>query len=435
MLDQVHKAGLYARLTLYSLESSRAQLRRSLSVKLASSSDPETARTRNIVVVGAAFAGYHAARLIAESLPKGSPFQVVVIEPNSHYNFTWVLPRFCVIADHEHKAFIPYTGYLAGAAPGSVQWIRDRVVSVGKTSIKLRDSADEILYEYLVVATGATVPEGLPSRVGVEDKAGGVVLLKEVQDRIRNAQKIVVAGGGAAGVELATDAKHVYPDKSVVLVHSRAAVMNRFGPGLQKAALEGLQQLGVEVVTEERVASHDAESVTLSSGRRLECDCYINCTGQRPSSELLSGLSPDAIAPSGHIKVKPTLQVADDALPNVYACGDVADTKTPNPNSRSARRQAEIVADNIALAIRGRKPKYTYTPQWGDGVIKLTLGLDHSVLHFWDGKGGELLFPGEEKDPALMCDGAWKAMGVEPFEDSGEIEWITKKTGTTASHV
>lgn len=46
-----------------------------------------------------------------------------------------------------------------------------------------------------------------------------------------------------------------------------------------------------------------------------------------------------------------------------------------NPNARSAMRQAEVVADNVILATRGKQPRHKYTPQWGDGLIKLTLGL------------------------------------------------------------
>lgn len=35
------------------------------------------------------------------------------------------------------------------------------------------------------------------------------------------AKNIAVIGGGAVGVELATDIKSYYPEKSVTLVHSR----------------------------------------------------------------------------------------------------------------------------------------------------------------------------------------------------------------------
>jgi NADH dehydrogenase FAD-containing subunit len=101
----------------------------------------------------------------------------------------------------------------------------------------------------------------------------------------------------------------------------------------------------------------------------------MNCTGQRPLSDVVATLSPNSISSTGHIKVKPSLQIADDSLPNIYICGDVADTNTPNPNARSAMRQGTIVADNILRAVAGKTPSYVYENKWADGVIKLTLGL------------------------------------------------------------
>jgi NADH dehydrogenase FAD-containing subunit len=86
-------------------------------------------------------------------------------------------------------------------------------------------------------------------------------------------------------------------------------------------------------------------------------------------------ISPSITSPSGHIRVKPTLQIADDSLQNVYACGDVADTKTPNTNAFIATRQAGIVADNILLAIEGKAAQHKYEHMWIDNSIKLTLGL------------------------------------------------------------
>ncbi|GAB1313713.1 hypothetical protein MFIFM68171_03923 [Madurella fahalii] len=425
-LRRVRKALLFTRLVGYALRVYLSFLRRAVSAKLAAltagtpSPPADPSDVKNIVVVGAAFAGYFAARILATSLPRDGRYRVVVVEPNSHFNFTWVLPRFCVVEGHEHKAFIPYTPrFFAQGPEGMVRWVRDRVVSVRKQSVVLR-SGEEIPYEFLIIATGSTVADGLPSRVGVEDRDGGIELLKAMQIRIKNAERVVVAGGGAAGVELATDAKNQYPNKSITLVHSRQEVMHRFGPGLQKAAMDALQTLGVDVILGERAdaESADGKFITLSSGKKIECDCFINCTGQKPASGLIADLAPNATSPSGHIRVKPTLQIDDDSLPNVFVCGDVADTKAPNPNSRIAARQAEIAADNVVLAVRGKKPSHTYRPQWGDGVIKLTLGLDRSITHFWDGKG-ELLFPGKETDLALMCDGAWTAVAAKPFQDTG----------------
>ncbi|KAL8408898.1 hypothetical protein RB594_007362 [Gaeumannomyces avenae] len=451
------KAGLIWRLSLYTLGAAFAFFRRTRALKkrqkrqqalerrkqAAASSgskpqpqDAEAAATqpppqqqpRNIVVVGASFAGYHVARELAAGLPEGGAHRVVVVEPSSHFHWTWALPRVCVAEGHEHKAFIPYGPHLAGvgAAPGRLRWVTGRVASASRGSVTLQGDDDDggdgevIPYDYLVVATGSGAGATLPSRVGAADREGGLGRIREMQRRVAGAARVVVVGGGAAGVELAADAKARYPDKDVVLVHSRPAVMHRFGPELQAAALEGLRGLGVEVVLGERASvGEDGRVVTLlRSGRTIECDVFISCVGQRPASDVLAGLSPGCISESGHVRVLPTLQVADESLPNVFACGDVADTGTANPNGRAAVRQAEVVADNIlAMATGGGRPRAEYRAHWADGVIKLTMGLEKSIMQFGDGKT-EFFWHSKEKDVALGIDGAWRHLGAVPFEDT-----------------
>ncbi|TRX95915.1 hypothetical protein FHL15_003057 [Xylaria flabelliformis] len=376
---------------------------------------------RNIVVVGASMAGYHTAKSIAESILPGSPYRVVVVEPHDHFHFTWVLPRFSVVEGHEYKAFIPYGPLLRQIPNGVLKWIRGRAIRITKDNVYL-SSGEEIPYEFLVVATGVGATDVLPSRVDADDKEEGISKLKDIQGKIKKANSLVVVGGGAAGVELATDAKSHYPEKTVTLVHSRDNVMNRFGPKLQKAAMDGLKNLGIDVITNDRLMREDKERgvVILKSGREVKCDFLAHCAGQKPNSSLIAELSPKSITVTGHILVKPTMQIDDDSLPNVYVCGDVAETKTPNPNSRTAAAQAMIATDNIILAIDGQEPTNKYKQQWLEGSIKLTLGLDKSVIHMEDFNGTELLFTAKEKDLALMSRGAWKRMGATPFQDEAE---------------
>lgn len=241
-------------------------------------------RTRNIVVVGASFAGCHVARLVARSLPPTSPYRVVVVEPNSHFHFTWVLPRFCVVRGHENKAFIPYAGVAAGAPDGVLRWIAGRAEGVSPVSVTV-SGGEEVPYDVLVVATGSRVDGGLPSRVNCTDRDEAARRMRAMQDRIEAAATVVVVGGGAAGVEVATDAKDLYPDKMVILVHSRSAVMHRFGSKLQAAAQQGLERLGVHVVLEERLVAHDAaaKTVTLRSGREIACDLVASPPAAAPA--------------------------------------------------------------------------------------------------------------------------------------------------------
>ncbi|KAH0440183.1 hypothetical protein CcaCcLH18_02553 [Colletotrichum camelliae] len=400
IFKKAKKVLLFVRLIGYSLRIFADIFARAYTTKKIASnttSKDATAETINIVIFGASFAGYHAARLIALSLPTDGPYRLIIIEPNSHWQFTWTLPRFCVVEGHEAKTFIPYGPYLPAESAPIVRWIHDRVSTISEKMVTIQGTGEEISYSHMVIATGSGV---------------------EFQQRIKTAKHLVVVGGGAAGVELATDAKDQYPEKSVTLVHSRDVVMNRFGPELQAGAHKGLEDLGVEVILGERTATDAPVDgfVTLRSGRKLECDFLVNAIGQQPSSHIVSELAPEAIAKSGRIKVKPTMQINVDSLPNIYVCGDVAETGVTNPNARSAMKQAMFAADNLVLSLQGKKPSYFYQPAWADAVIKLTLGLHKSITAFGSG-GTELLINGKEKEVTLMIKRTWQHMGATPYED------------------
>lgn len=106
----------------------------------------------------------------------------------------------------------------------------------------------------------------------------------------------------------------------------------------------------------------------------------IRCTGQKAASEVIADLSPDSISPSGgYIKVKNTLQIADDRFGHIYAAGDVADSGAPK-NGRSATAQAAFVSDNILRAVQGRPPLVYRTDYLMEGGIELTLGLVSSPI-------------------------------------------------------
>lgn len=246
---------------------------------------------RTVVIIGASFAGFEAAYRLANSIPSG--YQVVVIEKNSHFQFTWVFPRFCVVEGHEHKAFVPYRSYLASAPSGSWRWVRgrvsrivvdeavaDRKAGVGNGGyVELNGSGERIPFEYLVLATGSTAE--IPSRLGTEEKSDGIQLFHDMQGRLRSAGNVVIVGGGPVGVELAADTKALYPDKTVNLVHSRTTLLNnRFGLKLHKVATRELEKLGVNVVLGVRLSDAEAEDngldhLLLSSGEKLPCDCLV----------------------------------------------------------------------------------------------------------------------------------------------------------------
>jgi NADH dehydrogenase FAD-containing subunit len=74
------------------------------------------------------------------------------------------------------------------------------------------------------------------------------------------------------------------------------------------------------------------------------------------------------------VKVKSTLQIADDRFSNIYAAGDIVASTGPK-NGRSATQQAEIVSNNVLRAIRGQSLTMYHSNMLMEGGIELTLGL------------------------------------------------------------
>lgn len=236
---------------------------------------------RKIVIIGASFAGYQAACLLANSVPTG--YQVVIIEQHSHFNFTWVFPRFCVVEGHEHKALVPYGSFLSKVPRDSYHWIRGTVSKIVPAEhnndgyVEL-ETGEQVAFAYLLIATGSSA--SAPSRLTSHDKTNAMQELRDLQNRIKTAQNILVLGGGPAGIEIAADAKAQYPEKTVTLAHSRPTLLNsKFGSRLHSVTVEKLNALGVDLILGERLKILDEQSfgeVELTSGEKIPYDCLVS---------------------------------------------------------------------------------------------------------------------------------------------------------------
>jgi pyruvate/2-oxoglutarate dehydrogenase complex dihydrolipoamide dehydrogenase (E3) component len=102
-----------------------------------------------------------------------------------------------------------------------------------------------------VIATGTklTPPSTLPS----SDKADGVTYLRNHASKVESSSNIAIIGGGAVGVQMATDIKEIYPEKDVTLIHSREQIMNKFHPQLDGIIKQRCEELGVKLKLGSRV--------------------------------------------------------------------------------------------------------------------------------------------------------------------------------------
>lgn len=204
---------------------------------------------QNVVVLGGSYTGIHLARRLAESLPTG--FTVVLIERKTYFNHLFNFPRYAVVQGREERAFIPYDNVGNGSLvpEGIFEHVTGTVTEIQDEQVQLSDESS-IPFAYLAICTGATLPR--PATLRSADKEGLCKELRDMQMQIGRASKIAVVGGGAVGVQIAGDIKSFYPEKAVVIVHSRERLLNGFGESLSEYVEAKLEELGVRVVLGER---------------------------------------------------------------------------------------------------------------------------------------------------------------------------------------
>jgi 3-phenylpropionate/trans-cinnamate dioxygenase ferredoxin reductase subunit len=179
------------------------------------------------------------------------------------------------------------------------------------------DQGDEYSYEKVLLATGGT-----PRRLGGGDED---VIYYRTLDDFRTLKKIsgggasvVVIGAGFIGSELAAALTNA--GAKVTMVFPEAGVTSRVLPdGLARFVTDYYREKGVEMLSEETVASVSGTTVHTGSGRTLEADAVVAGLGIVPNVELAeaAGLPED----NGIVVDK---YGRADGRDDVFAAGDVA---------------------------------------------------------------------------------------------------------------
>lgn len=266
--------------------------------------------------------------------------------------------------------------------------VQARVVSVQSQHVELDrewQGSRQIPFDFAVLATGTRLSK--PAAMEYDDKPSSVDYLQKHQADVKRSQSILIVGGGAVGVQMATDLKEYYPHKEVKLVQSRPRVMPNFHPDLHELIQRRFDELGIKLITGSRVTIPEGGfprngtpfEVQLTNGTTESTEFVILATGQTPNNHLVSDLKPSensgpsVINPeNGFIRVRPTMQFLDEKYSNLFAVGDIADTGAQKA-ARPGSAQAAVVAKNIQALIAGRKPEEIYAK--GPGAIHLTLGM------------------------------------------------------------
>lgn len=197
-------------------------------------------------------------------------------------------------------------------------WITD--IDASARVVKSKDQQWQ--YDKLVLATGASafVPpvEGRELMLTLNSQQE----YQACETRLRDAQRVMIVGGGLIGTELAMD--FCRAGKTVTLVDHAASILSALMPAEVSSRLQHrLIEMGVHGLLKSQLQSltetENGIRATLDRNRSVEVDVVIAATGLRPETALAQRAGADI---HRGVKVDSYLQTSQ---PDIYALGDCAE--------------------------------------------------------------------------------------------------------------
>ena len=353
------------------------------------------AEDHRLVIIGGGVAGLDMASHLAGKRVSTGRLHVTLIDRETAY--VWK-PMLHTIAAGTSDAGAQQTVYAAQARTRGFVFQLGAAVGIDRERREvaiapLRADGEEVVparavpYDTLVLAVGSRANDfGTP---GVVDHCARIDSRTEAirfNDQLRlhmlkasvsgQTLTIGIVGGGATGVELAAQLIQVATIAEtygvagasslikVVLIEAGARILGPFPDKVADAARAKLEQLGIAVRTNARVASVDASGLHLADGAVIASDLKVWAAGVKAPAllNILAGLDRNR---SGQLVVGPTLATAAD--PRVFAVGDCASPTLPDrakpvpTTAQAAHQQALYLCKHLPSLIDGNPaPPATY---------------------------------------------------------------------------
>ncbi|MCG7310379.1 MULTISPECIES: NAD(P)/FAD-dependent oxidoreductase [Brachybacterium] len=312
--------------------------------------------------------------------------------------------RVTLIDRNVYKTFQPllYQVATAGLNPGDVtmflrglslnvpnmRYRQGEVVGVDPEQKVVRlengtNSPDELSYDYLVLANGATTtyfgtPGAEEHAMPMYTRSQAIAIRDRVFSELERTSRIEdtdrvhvsIVGGGPTGVEIAgaladfrmQELDILYPEMDpgtlqITLLQRGGELIKEFREEFREYAAEELEARGVELRLGHGVKSVGYDFVELDDGSILESDITVWAAGVAIAETVKDwGLPQDS---RGRLDVDENLQVK--GFPGVYAAGDIAGGENAlpqlaQPAIQSGRAVARMIDADVRAQGKGKKP-------------------------------------------------------------------------------
>lgn len=332
------------------------------------------ARRHGIVLVGGGHAHVQVMTRMAAAQRSGIPLTLIARDLDTPYS--GMLPGHVAGLYRRDEIHIDLVRLAAATGTRLIHAAANGIDRAART-VRL-EGHPPVAYDLLSIDVGIT-PD-LSEMAGADRHAVAVKPIGGFLDRLEalraaaarpdGPRRIVVIGGGAAGVELIL-ALHARlradaaaagrdPDGFAFALVTAAPLVPTLNAGIRRRVARALAARGIAVHGEARVVAIEPDHVRTAAGATIAADAVLVSTRARaPAWLAATGL---ALAPDGSIAVGPTLQSLTD--PAILAAGDCA-AMVASPREKAgvfAVRQGPILAENLIALARGT-PLRDYRPQ------------------------------------------------------------------------
>lgn len=353
---------------------------------------------QKIIIIGGGAGGLELATDLGDKLGKTDKAQITLIDKNSYHLWKPLLHEVATgVLDEQ----VDNIYYASQGQQHNFEFTQGTFTDLNRdqkqiTIINHQDESVTIDYDILVIAIGSTSNDfgtpGVKEHCIFLDDQNAAIRLRETlinkftsfcsiidndqsndEDKIR----IAIVGGGATGVELASELPHMVEafgacgrNKmcSDLLDVSVIEATDRILPALpEKTAAsitKTLEKQGIHVLTKTMITKAESDGFYPKEGDIIKADIMIWTAGVKAPDYLkeIAGLESSR---SNQLVVKPTLQTSRDD--NIFVIGDCAYAMQDNghaspPTAQAAHQMAKICYENI-INILDNKPlksfKYT----------------------------------------------------------------------------
>ncbi|MEG1004646.1 MAG: FAD-dependent oxidoreductase [Clostridium sp.] len=352
--------------------------------------------TTKIVILGAGYAGVHAAKKLSKKYKKNDEVEITLIDKNPYHTLMTELHEVAGGRVPEESVKIELSRIFHRT---KVNVVVDYIENVDSENNVVKTKQGEFQYDYLIIGTGSEPAFfGVP---GVKENGFTLWSLEDalkikahIKDRVkeasyeRNAEirkrmlTFVVAGSGFTGIEMAgellewktTLAREYRVDEkeiNILVVEAMSTILNMLDRKQADKAEKYMKKHGVEILKDSPIVEVTKNTIKLKSGKVIPTETLIWTCGVQANQDLNEiGLEKGR---AGRYTANKYMQA--DGKENIYVVGDISYVEEEqgkgNPQIVEAAEQTAVTAVKNIIASMENKEKVEFKSNYHGFMVSI----------------------------------------------------------------